>query len=188
MMRLPNPLKIVLDELERLIKLVNDLLYLTNVEDKFNILTVSQYVNVNKIVEEVIYGFDVLKSDVEFIFNSKQKVYFKILEEHLKQLIIIFIDNSIKYCDKDRKIIHVAVSDDDSNLYISVKDNGIGIEENEIDKVMDKFYRVDKSRKYNNSFGIGLSIASKIVKLYGGEVKINSEFGKFTEVIVKFKK
>lgn len=183
---LDKSLKIVLAELERLIKLVNDLLYLTKVEDKLNI--VSDYVDVNKIVEEVIYGFDVLKSDVEFIFVKKREIYFKISEEHLKQLIIIFVDNSIKYCDKDIKIINVDVRDDDFNLYISIRDNGIGIEENEIDKVMDKFYRVDKSRKYNNSFGIGLSIASKIVKLYGGEIKIKSEFGKFTEVIVKFKK
>ncbi len=185
---LDKSLKIVLDELERLIKLVNDLLYLTKVRDDSKVLNVSQYVNVSNILEEVIYGFDVLKSDIEFVLSTDDEIYFKILEEHLKQLMIIFIDNSIKYCDKDRKVIEVKVREDNLYLYISVRDNGVGIEKNEISKVVDKFYRVDKSRKYNNGFGIGLSIASEIIKLYHGEIKILSEFGYFTEVLVKFKK
>ena len=75
-----------------------------------------------------------------------------------------------------------------TQLNISVKDNGIGIRSEEIGKVTDKFYRVDKSRKYNNSFGIGLSIASQLVKLYGGRIKINSDFGFSTEVVVSFAK
>lgn len=185
---LDKSLKITLDEIERLIKLVNDLLILSKVENQLKLEEHSECINVNEVIEEVIYGFDVVKEDVEFVFNSTQVVNIRMLREHLKQLIIIFVDNAIKYCDKDKKIIEIKVYENNKGIFISVKDNGIGIREEEISKVTDKFYRVDKSRKYNNSFGIGLSIASQLVKLYGGKIKINSEFGISTEVIVFFEK
>ncbi len=185
---LEKSLKIALDEIERLIKLVNDLLILTKVENQLKSIEHSELINVNEVIEEIIYGFDVLKDDVEFIFNTTQVVYMRMLREHLKQLIIIFIDNAIKYCDKDKKIIEIKVYENQRRVFISIKDNGIGIKKEEIPKVTDKFYRVDKSRKYNNSFGIGLSIASQLVKLYRGKIKINSEFGVSTEVIVFFEK
>lgn len=185
---LDKSLKIALDEIERLIKLVNDLLILTRVEHQSNEAKQSEFINVNEVIEEIIYGFDVVKDDVEFIFNQKNVVYLKMLREHLKQLIIIFVDNAIKYCDKDKKLIEIKVFENERRVFISVKDNGIGIRDEEIEKVTDKFYRVDKSRKYNNSFGIGLSIASQLVKLYGGEIKINSDFGFSTEVVVSFVK
>ena len=70
-------------------------------------------------------------------------------------------------------------------MYISIKDNGIGIEKEEIPKITDKFYRVDKSRKYNNSFGIGLSIAAQIINLYNYKLKIKSEVGIGTEIIIE---
>ncbi len=185
---LEKSLKIALEEIERLIKLVNDLLVLTKVENQLKSVEHSELINVNEVIEEIIYGFDVLKNDIEFIFNNTQVVYMRMLREHLKQLIIIFIDNAIKYCDKDKKIIEIKVYENQRRVYISIKDNGIGIKKEEIPKVTDKFYRVDKSRKYNNSFGIGLSIASQLVKLYRGKIKINSEFGVSTEVIVFFEK
>lgn len=185
---LDKSLKIALDEIERLIKLVNDLLILTRVENQLKEAKQSEFINVNEVIEEIIYGFDVVKDDVEFVFNQGKIVYIKMLKEHLKQLIIIFIDNAIKYCDKDKKLIEIKVFENESRVFISVKDNGIGIRSEEIGKVTDKFYRVDKSRKYNNSFGIGLSIASQLVKLYGGRIKINSDFGFSTEVVVSFAK
>lgn len=185
---LDKSLKIALDEIERLIKLVNDLLSLTKMENQFKESVIDEKININDVIEEVIYGFDMLKEDIEFNFEKSNDVYFKILKEHLKQLIIIFIDNAIKYCDKDKKIIRIKVFEDDFNVFISIKDNGIGIKKEEIGKITDKFYRVDKSRKYNNSFGIGLSIASQLVKLYKGKLEIKSEFGVSTEVVVSFEK
>lgn len=184
---LDKSLKIASDEVERLIKLVNDLLNLNKMES-YKRFKVDEYTNVNEVIEEVIYGFDILSEDTEFYFENQGETYLKILREHLKQLIIIFVDNAIKYCDKDKKFINIKVYEDDEQVFISIRDNGIGIKKEDIGKVTDKFYRVDKSRKYNNSFGIGLSIASQLVKLYKGKLKITSEFGFFTEVIVSFKK
>ena len=174
-------------ELERLIKLVNDLLNLNKMET-YSSFKVDEYIDVNQIIEEVIYGFDILSEDIEFNFDKSNNIYLKILREHLKQLLIIFVDNAIKYCDKEKKFINIRSYEDQDNVYISIRDNGIGIKKEHILKVTDKFYRVDESRKYNNSFGIGLSIAAQLVRLYKGKLKIISEFGLFTEVIVSFKK
>ena len=62
----------------------------------------------------------------------------------------------------------------------------IGIPDEDIPKITDKFYRVDKSRKYNNSFGIGLSIAAQIIKLYKGRLDIESKIYEGTNVIINF--
>ena len=184
---LNKSLKITLDEIERLIKIVNDLLSLSNADSKVKKEDITD-IEINQTIEEVIYGFNVLKQGINFDFQKQNSIYFRILGEHLKQIIIILIDNSIKYCDKDEKNIEIKSYEDDKNVYVSVRDNGIGIREEDIGKVTNKFYRVDKSRKYDNSFGIGLSIASKLVKLYGGDLKISSEFGIYTEVLISFKK
>ena len=74
-----------------------------------------------------------------------------------------------------------------NKMQIEVIDNGIGIPSEEVNNVMKRFYKVDKSRKHNSSFGIGLSIASRIVKNYNGEIFISSELDKYTKVTVVFK-
>ncbi len=108
------------------------------------------------------------------------------MPEHLKQLFIIFIDNAIKYCDKEEKQIDIKAYIDKNNTKICIRDNGIGIPDEDIPKITDKFYRVDKSRKYNNSFGIGLSIAAQIIKLYKGRLDIESKIYEGTNVIINF--
>lgn len=184
---LDKSLKIILDETERFIKLVNDLLTLTKIESYGKEDLIDTKVNVGEVVGEVIYGFNVLKDDVKINFEFEEGLMIKMSDEHLKQLVIIFIDNSIKY-SKQIKNIWVKIYTDGENVFLSVRDNGIGIKHEDIERITDKFYRVDKLRKYNNGFGIGLSIASQLVKAYGGNLKITSEFGVFTEVVVSFKK
>lgn len=184
---LDKSLKIASEELERLIKLVNDLLSLNKMEG-YKSVDVLEDIDVNEVIECVIYGFKILSDDIKIEFTPKNKIYLSILREHLKQLIIIFIDNGIKYCDKKHKHIYINVYEMNQEVVISIRDNGIGIKKEDISRVTDKFYRVDESRKYNNSFGIGLSIASQLVKLYKGKLEIFSEYGEFTEVRVSFRK
>lgn len=184
---LDKSLKIASEELERLIKLVNDLLSLNKMES-YKSVDIVEDIDVNEVIESVIYGFNILSEDIQIEFYPKDKIHLRILREHLKQLIIIFIDNGIKYCDKKHKHMYINVYEMNKEVVISIKDNGIGIKKEDISKVTDKFYRVDESRKYNNSFGIGLSIASQLVKLYKGRLQIFSEYGEFTEVRVSFRK
>ena len=184
---LDKSIKVSLNEVERLTKLVNDLLQLSKVENELVVSNNIEQVNILKVVNEVVYDFEIINKNIKFTYDIEDNLDLYMLPEHLKQIFIIFIDNSIKYCDKDEKHIEIKVFKDKNNIKISIKDNGIGIPKEEIPKITDKFYRVDKSRKYNNSFGIGLSIAIQIIKLYNGRLDIESDLGKGTKIIITFR-
>ncbi|MGG1676462.1 sensor histidine kinase [Neobacillus sp. NRS-1170] len=101
-------------------------------------------------------------------------------ELKLKQAIIILIDNAIKYStDK----IDVYLSETDQFTLIKVKDYGIGIPEDEMDNIFERFYRVDKARsRETGGTGLGLAIAKNIMKQHHGEIKVKSSEGVGTEV------
>ncbi|WP_194191306.1 sensor histidine kinase [Clostridium chrysemydis] len=182
---LDKSLNISLEEVERLEKLVNDLLVLGRVQNGKIELNNIEETNLLEVVTSVVEDFKIINKDVSFEVSISKDLNIKILKEHLKQLMIIFIDNAIKYSDKDLKIIKINGFKDD-RVNIIIEDNGIGILKEDLDKITDRFYRADKSRKYNNSFGIGLSVSKELIKLYEGELEISSEVGVGTKISIIF--
>ena len=184
--RLEKSLDTCISEVERLTKIVNDMLTLSRAEkveiDLGNINEIEPKI----IIDEVIEQYKILNPDVNYITNIDD-IKVKIDPNDLKQLLIIFIDNSIKYNNKNNIEIRINLKKILNKMQIEVIDNGIGIPSEEVNNVMKRFYKVDKSRKHNSSFGIGLSIASRIVKNYNGEIFISSELDKYTKVTVVFK-
>lgn len=182
--RLEKSLDICLKEVERLKKLVNDMLLLSKAE--------KTEVNLNKldeidpiiVVDEVVEHYKVLNPNVKYIINIEENIKVKIDPNDLKQLLIIFIDNSIKYNNKDNIEIQIILKNKLGKLKLEVRDNGIGIPKNEINNVMKRFYKIDKSRVNNNSFGIGLSIANRIANKYNTKIYIESELDKYTIIRV----
>lgn len=181
---LEKSLKVSIDEVDRLTKLVNDLLELGKIESELGRSGDIVDIDLSTAINEVVYDFEIIKNDVCFEVECEYNLSIKMSKKHFKQLLIIFIDNAIKYCDKEEKKINIRTYKENEKVYISIKDNGIGIPSDEIPKISDKFYRVDKSRKYNNSFGIGLSIASQIINLYKCKLDIKSDVGVGSEFIV----
>ena len=184
--RLEKSLDTCISEVERLTKIVNDMLTLSRAEkveiDLGNINEIEPKI----IIDEVIEQYKILNPDVNYTTNIDD-IKVKIDPNDLKQLLIIFIDNSIKYNNKNNIEIRINFKKISNKMQLEVIDNGIGIPSEEINNVMKRFYKVDKSRKHNSSFGIGLSIASRIVKNYNGEIFISSELDKYTKVTVVFK-
>ena len=185
--RLEKSLDICLKEVERLKKLVNDMLLLSKAEKSEINLDKLEEINPIIVVDEVIEQYRVLKPNVKYIVNTDKDINMKIDPNDLKQLLIIFIDNSIKYNNKDNIEIEITLKKEASKLKLEVKDNGIGIPKNEINNVMKRFYKIDKSRVNNNSFGIGLSIANRIANNYNARIHIDSELDKYTRISVYFK-
>ena len=185
--RLERSLDICLKEVERLKKLVNDMLLLSKAEKSEINLNKLEEINPIIVVDEVIEQYRILKPNVKYIVNIDEDINMKIDPNDLKQLLIIFIDNSIKYNNKDNIEIEIILKKEANKFKLEVKDNGIGIPENEINNVMKRFYKVDKSRVNNNSFGIGLSIANRIVNNYNSKIHIDSELDKYTRISVYFK-
>lgn len=121
--------------------------------------------------------------------NTSIKCEFTTETEHmyissimLERVLLNLITNAIKYNDKTKKTIKIKVFDEDNSLIISVKDNGIGIEKDNIPKVTEEFYRVDKT--VAPGVGIGLSIVKKYIDSINGKLKIKSRIKKGTEVII----
>ena len=185
--RLEKSLDICLKEVERLKKLVNDMLLLSKAEKSVVDLNKVDKIDPVILVDEVIEQYRFLNPNVTYIVNIDENIRIKVEPNDFKQLLIIFVDNSIKYNNKENVEISISIRKEASAIKLEVKDNGIGIPKNEIDNVKKRFYKVDKSRVNNNSFGIGLSIANRIVSNYNSKIYIESELDKYTKISVYFK-
>ena len=105
----------------------------------------------------------------------------------IKQLIWIFVENAVKYSGEKSCIIDFKTETDKNRAILRIKDNGIGIKEEDIKNIFERFYRSDKSRnKKISGFGLGLSIAKWIVEHHNGKISVESTFGEGTEFILNF--
>ncbi len=174
-----NNLVIVMKEVRRLSKLVSDLLKLTK-EDAI--------ININKSKFDIVEMINDILKQYEDIFelqNKKLKVNYTLKDnniysdkEKLKQIFIIIIDNAMKYT-KENDYIQVCLSEEGSNVKIEVKDSGIGIKEEELSLIFNRFYRASSHRETNKEgSGIGLSIAKLLVSNLKGEICVNSKYKK----------
>ena len=107
-------------------------------------------------------------------------------KDEVINLLVILLDNAIKYSPK-KSVINVTVTKTDRCAIISIKDNGIGIDEKNIPLIFDRFYRVDSSRTRNKveGFGLGLSIGKKIIEDHHGKIKVKSKIKKGSTFIVE---
>ncbi len=169
-------------ETERLSNLINDMLVLSEIETTKGKNT--EY-KVKKAVKEVVDLLSHLRREknIDIIVNhSKDDIIIKGDRDRFKQMLINLIDNGIKY-NNEGGYVEVSYEIEEDNLILNVKDNGIGIEENDIERIFERFYRADKSRnRGTGGTGLGLAIVKHIVKSFYGEIMINSELNKGTEI------
>jgi two-component system phosphate regulon sensor histidine kinase PhoR len=167
-------LNIIESESDRLKRLIDDILLLSFIEQKDNMI----YENVNlyevfKEVYEMIFNNAKLKNiEIEYKFEDINLISNK---DYIKQIFLNLIDNAIKYTNEYGQI-WVNVFNEDENVVIIVKDNGIGISKEDTYRVFERFFRVDKSRSKEGT-GLGLAIIKHIVKSLGGNIKLQSEVG-----------
>ena len=170
---LSNSLNVTSNEVERLIQLCNELLHLTREMD----IHCEEPTDLNLVVDEVITNFKEVHPEFEFIIKITvtSKIWMRI--EHLKQLLIILIDNAIKYSREEEKKIELLYVDQK----LMVKDHGIGIEADKLDYIFNRFYRADESRaQNNNNFGLGLAIAKRICSYYDYAITVESIVDQYT--------
>ncbi|HET9946624.1 MAG TPA: HAMP domain-containing sensor histidine kinase [Patescibacteria group bacterium] len=173
-----NLLKSNLEEVENLQKLSDNLLQLSNAEPNKNI-TVGT-IEIAIVIQEAIKKItpQAKKKQISISFTPKN---FLILAEKsdLVQLLIIFLDNAVKY-SKKKTTVTIETRSTDHSCEITIADEGMGIEKKEIPHIFDRFYRVDSSRTKQtiSGYGLGLSIAKKIVDSYKGSLSVKSEVGK----------
>lgn len=180
-----NFLDIIDKESERLTRLINDILVLSNLESN-NIEKLEEFMP-DDIVHEVINILQnqAIKKSINLTFKSDSKSYILCQRDKFFQVALNIIENGIKYSNEGDSVT-VTSYNEDGNYILKVKDTGIGIPEEDLPRIFERFYRVDKARKSGGT-GLGLAIVKHIVKSFGGDIEVKSELNKGSEFIFKIK-
>jgi len=179
-------LDIIKKHTERLINIVSDLLLLSELEEK-GLTQIKEDVNLEEMAENVCKIFEQKAKEKNLKLNliCESKPVIKGDPFKLEQMFINLIDNAIKYTEKGE--ISILLKRTDKEIIVKVKDTGIGIPEEHLNRLFERFYVVDKSRsKKLGGTGLGLSIVKHIVLLHNGKIDVESTPGKGTEFTITF--
>lgn len=176
-------------EVKKMSKLVSDLLMVARSDN--NALKVKiQKLNLGELLEQNIRMMTPLaeKKNISLKGIGLKKVMIQGDEQKIKQLILILVDNAIKYTPNGGKVFVTLEGADEDIAAFSVEDSGVGIAEEDKERIFERFYRVDKARSREmGGNGLGLSIATEILRLHEGKIKVESELGKGTKFTVELK-
>jgi two-component system phosphate regulon sensor histidine kinase PhoR len=166
---------------DRLAKIVEDLLMLSKIESREFQLK-REIISLSGFIDDVI---DFVKDPAEKkkISISRNEIPSSLSVEvdrnYLEQVLINLLDNAIKYTPEGGKIMISAIEKDQREIQFSIDDNGIGIPKEDIPRIFERFYRVDKGRSQElGGTGLGLSIVKHLVQAHGGKVWVESQLGK----------
>lgn len=184
-----NFLRVIDRENSRMSRIVTDLLYLSNIDyNKDNVSL--EYIDTYEFIAEAIESQSILivQKNHKIELNIDMDIKNIYAERNgADQILTNIISNACKYTPENGKIVIDATNKDDL-VEIKVTDNGIGIPKEDLPRISERFYRVEKGRsRQMGGTGLGLSIASEMIKSFGGSLKIDSVFGERTTVTLLFK-
>jgi two-component system, OmpR family, sensor histidine kinase VicK len=178
----PQFLNVTSNETDRMIRLVNDLLQLSRMDNREAQLEMGE-IQAPQLVDHVIDRFEMSTKNQDIQFKRKipeDDVTVEGDRDKLTQLLDNIISNAVKY-SPEGGTINVSLKPERERVVISVKDEGVGIPKENIPHVFDRFYRVDKARSRNlGGTGLGLAIAKEIAAAHGGNIWVSSDWGKGT--------
>ncbi|WP_341455793.1 sensor histidine kinase [Clostridium peptidivorans] len=163
--------------------LVEKLLFLARGDSGTQLIEKKEF-RLNELVDDVVRESKLISPN--HIISSDKNDTVSIIADYkmLKQMLRIFIENSIKFAP-EQSVIDISSEIQGNKVKITVSDMGIGIPKNEIERIFDRFYIVDKSRsKEKGGTGLGLSIAKWIVDIHNGAIEVESEEAKYTKIVV----
>ncbi|BEP28091.1 sensor histidine kinase [Helicovermis profundi] len=177
-------LSIIVRETNRLSNMVEELLDFSRMESGRLSLYLEKTMLENEVDEVVeIYCHKAELKNVKIVKDYRlEGIEIEADRNRLKQVFINIIDNAVKFTDNGGQI-NICVKKIKNDAFVIVKDNGIGIKKDEIELITKKFY---KGNTNNAGSGLGLSITNEIINLHGGFLKIDSEYGKGTEITIRF--
>lgn len=175
-------------ECRRLSKLVSNLLLLAR-SDSNQIEMDKKIFELDKLLEEIVAPYKEIASyqEKEMMLKVERGVSFMGDRERIHQMMVILLDNAMKYTNEGGHI-QIDCTQTSSSIRIQVKDDGIGVKEEDIPKLFDRFYQGDKARSTSEGAGLGLSIANWIVEKHYGKISVESKWGDGTCFEVIFPK
>ena len=179
----PDFIKVSLDETNRMMRMVTDLLHLSRIDNATTRLDV-ELINFTAFITFILNRFDKMRSQddekkYELVRDySINSVWIEIDTDKMTQVIDNILNNAIKYSPDGGKIT-VSMKTTDDQMILSIKDQGLGIPKQDLPKIFDRFYRVDRARsRAQGGTGLGLAIAKEIIKQHNGFIWAKSEYGK----------
>ena len=179
----PDFIKVSLDETNRMMRMVTDLLHLSRIDNATSQLDV-ELINFTAFITFILNRFDKMRSQDDekkyelvrdYPINS---VWIEIDTDKMTQVIDNILNNAIKYSPDGGKIT-VSMKTTDDQMILSIKDQGLGIPKQDLPKIFDRFYRVDRARsRAQGGTGLGLAIAKELIKQHNGFIWAKSEYGK----------
>ncbi len=182
-------ISVIIEETDKLSKLVDDLLELTKLQAGLSQLNLEVF-DLSELAENVVNRFKYFIEEQEYKIvidkSGDTKVYAD--KAKIEQVIYNLINNAINYTLED-KLISIKVEEDNENVILSVTDRGQGIEQDEINYIWERYYRSGKSHiREKSGSGIGLSMVKSIIIAHGGEYGVESEIGKGSKFYFKIKR
>ena len=172
-------MQIIYDESERLNRLITDLLELSKIEKQAMPLKISE-VNVNEIIEnstQTISKFARDKNITLHLPDDKNPVYVEADIDRLGQIVLNLVANAVNYTS-DNGDIYIDAEERSSTVVLRVRDTGMGIPEEALDRLFERFYRVDKARsRHSGGTGLGLAIVKHLVESHEGKIYVKSVEG-----------
>ena len=182
----PKFLSVTREETVRMIRLVNDLLQLSKMDNESEQIT-KEIVDFNRFINKIIDRHEMSAKDTTFVREMpEQAIFTEIDPDKMTQVFDNVITNAMKYSRGDKRVeFHVKQNALYNRMTIRVKDNGIGIPINKVEKIFDRFYRVDKARtRKMGGTGLGLAISKEIVEAHNGRIWANSVEGQGTSIFI----
>ena len=173
-------------EVDRENKIINDLLSLVKLDRKSGEMHIAS-VNINEMIDLVIRRIRPIAqaANVEIIYESYREVLAEVDEVKLSLAVTNLIENGIKY-NKENGSVKISLNSDHRFFMITVSDTGIGIPKDAVDKIFERFYRVDKMRsRQTGGTGLGLAIARSVVLMHHGSIKVESTEGEGSTFMIK---
>ena len=179
----PDFIKVSLDETNRMMRMVTDLLHLSRIDNATSHLDV-ELINFTAFITFILNRFDQIRGqDEEKKYELVRdypitSVWIEIDTDKMTQVIDNILNNAIKYSPDGGKIT-VTMKTTDDQMILSISDQGLGIPKQDLPRIFDRFYRVDRARsRSQGGTGLGLSIAKEIIKQHKGFIWAKSEYGK----------
>ena len=178
---------IMLHEVERLSRLISDMLQLSRLQAGTEYMERSVF-DVNELLEDVLssYANAAEKQNIQLALETQELPPVISDQDRVEQVLIILIDNAIRYAGAG-KTITVKTYQDDADVFVCVEDNGCGISQEDIQHIFERFYKASKARNEGGT-GLGLSIAKQVMDKLGESIRVESELGKWTRFTFSVKK
>jgi signal transduction histidine kinase len=183
----PYYLGIVSDEVKRLSRLVTSMLNMSKIEAGELNIKPSRF-DISEQIFKTVLAFEQLiqKKNINILgLDQMKNLYLSADEDMINQVIYNLVDNAVKFTPP-LGVIEISAYEENESAVVRIKNSGSGISSEEIGKVFERFYKVDKSRSYDvRGAGLGLYIVKSIIELHGGTISVSSVENMYTEFVFR---